>query len=343
MFLFLIGLILLIIVAKLFVLGATAVGQRLSLSPLIIGLTIVAFGTSSPEIAVCSLAAWRDQGAIVCGNIIGSNIFNLLFILGLISVISPIIVRRRLIYWDVPIMIFASLLFWAFSSYGRINRPEGFLLLFGAIAYLFLAFCTLKEEEIALPKPVKGRMVWHLFALAFGLILLAYGSSTLINGVKSLALHWQLSPLFLSLTLVAIGTSLPELFTTLVMMAKKEGEMALGSLIGSNILNLFVVGGIAAIIKPVEVAKNAMQFDLPVLFATAVALLPIAFTGHKIARWEGFLFLGYYALYLIYLGLEATRGPLLPLFQTAFFLFIVPLTAITLLIAIFRHKLHYRN
>ena len=334
---FFVGLILLLVGAKLLVGGATGIGQRLCLSPLIIGLTIVAFGTSSPEIAICSLASWRGESEIVLGNILGSNIFNLLFILGLVAVISPIVVRRRLIFWDVPIMIFGSLLLWAFSSMGSITRPEGFLLFFGILCYIFFAFRMLKQDEFIKPKPIKGNLFFYIFNLIVGLVLLCFGSGFLLKGVELMAVTWGLSPLFLSLTMVAVGTSLPELFTAIICLCKKETEMALGSLIGSNIFNLFAVGGISAIVRPITVVPAAIHFDFPVMIATAVATLPIAFTGHKISRWEGFLFLFYYTLYITYISLSATQIWFLPLFETAFFAFILPLTAITLIVALWRH------
>lgn len=334
---FIIGLILLIIGAKLLVYGASSIGALLRLSPLIIGLTIIAFGTSSPEIAVCALAAARGEGDIVVGNIAGSNIFNLLFVLGFVSLATPVVVRKRLIYWDVPIMIFAALLFWAFSSFGVINRPEGFLLFFGFICYTFFAFRTLKEEEILKPKPVKGRLWLHILWVVVGLLLLSFGSDWLIRGVEKIASHWKVSSLFLSLTLVAVGTSLPEIATTIVCLLKKEGEMALGTLVGSNIFNVFAVGGVASIVKPIAISSQALHFDIPVMFATGVAALPIAITGHKISRWEGVLFLIYYAFYVTYISLAAIKAPILPLFQTAFFGFILPFTVITLIITLWRH------
>lgn len=334
---FFIGLVSLVVGAKALVSGASAIGQRLRLSPLIIGLTIIAFGTSSPEIAVCSLAAYKGEGSIVIGNIVGSNIFNLLFVLALVAIIQPVIVHRRLLFWDVPIMIFASLLLWAFSTFGAISRPEGFLLFFGICCYIFFAFRMLKEDEVIKPKEVKHAIWLQIIWVIIGLALLSFGSDFLITGVQQMAQSWNVSSLFLGLTLVAIGTSLPEVATTIVCLCKREGEMALGSLIGSNIFNIFAVGGISAIVRPFAVSAQAMDFDIPVMFATALATLPIAITGHKISRWEGVLFLAYYALYFAYVVMAAIKTPFLPFFQTAFFAFIAPLTIVTLIIALWRH------
>ncbi|MCH9610046.1 MAG: hypothetical protein S4CHLAM81_08420 [Chlamydiales bacterium] len=334
---FCVGLILLIVGAKLLVSGASGIGQRFGLSPLIIGLTIVAFGTSSPEIALCSLASWRGESEVVIGNILGSNIFNLLFVLGLVALVCPVVVKRRLLIWDVPIMIFASGLFWAFSTFGVISRPEGALLFIGILLYIFFAFRMLKDDEVISSEPVEGPWPLFIFNLVLGLLLLSFGSDRLLTGLESLAIAWGFSPLFLSLTMVAIGTSLPELFTTIACLAKREPEMALGALIGSNIFNIFAVGGISALVRPIEVSSSANLFDFPVMVATAVAALPIALTGHRIARWEGALFIFYYLFYITYIMLQTTNVGLLPLFESAFLFFLLPLTLITLAITLWRH------
>jgi len=343
-FLFIIGLAALIGGAQLLVLGASQLAAILRVSSLIIGLTIVSFGTSAPEIAVCALAAWRGEGALVIGNVVGSNIFNVLLVLGISAVLSPLVVKKQLIRLDVPLMIVISLIFWAFAWKGAFFRWQGFLLLGGMFAYWFFAFYQLKRE----PQPKKTTPVRHSFWpqlvwLLLGIVLLAVGSDLIVRNANILARMFGISELFIGLTMVAIGTSLPELATTIMAVSKKEYDLVVGNVVGSNICNLLAVMGISTLLAPYQiyVPPPAITFHIPIMVVSAIACLPIFITGHKISRWEGVLFLFYYFLYICYFILHALDHPILPLFTTAFFFFILPLSVITLIIAFVRHV--YRN
>ncbi len=335
--LFLIGLLALIIGARLLVFGASQLAATLKLSTLTIGLTVVAFGTSAPEIATCSWAAWNGEGGLVIGNIVGSNIFNTLFILGLLSTISPIVIQKQLIRLDVPIMIGVTILFWILVQNGILGRWEGIALFVGIILYTIFAIrlCPGPKEKAAITLPIHMQLVW----IIVGLVLLALGAQWLILGATRIAQWLNIPQLFVGLTFVAVGTSLPEIAVTLIAIGKKEPEMAVGGLIGSNIFNLLAVGGIAGIIAPqgLAVPANALSFDIPVMLATAIATFPIILTGHLISRWEGLVLLFYYGLYLFYLIFQVLHPAYLPLFSTAFTLFILPLTALVLIIALVRH------
>ncbi len=329
--LFLIGLILLITGGKLLVVGASELGLTLKVPPLLIGLTVVAFATSSPEIAVCLLAAWRDQSALVVGNLVGSNIFNILLVLGVAASIFPLVVKRQLIRWDVPVMIGVSLIFWLLAARGEIGRFSGLFLLLGLIAYIIFSY---KKAEPGGTSPTLP--LWkQLLAIGVGVVFLGIGSELLVSGATDIARYLGVGELAIGLTIVAVGTSLPELTTSLVAIRRKEGDLAVGNIVGSNIFNLLGVAGVTALLSkgPIEVPPKAIWFDIPVMVGVSVAALPIFLTGHLISRWEGALFLAYYALYILYLFFAGT----VPLFTAALLFFILPLTLITLLIGVVRH------
>lgn len=333
---FLLGLFSLIIGAKLLVFGASQLASTLKISSLTIGLTIVAFGTSAPEIATCVAAALKGEGGLVMGNIIGSNIFNTLFVLGLIATIRPIYVAKKLIRIDVPIMIAVFLLFWAFAQNGVLNFWEGIILILAIIAYTWFAISATHSSEKS-----KARIPLYLqiIYILVGLILLTLGADWTVLGAQKIAALLNISSLLVGLTFVAIGTSLPELAASLMAIANDESEMAVGNVIGSNIFNLLAVAGISAIVAPkgVAIANSVLYFDLPVMLGAGIALFPIAITGHLIARYEGIILLLYYFLYLGYLIARLFIPAYLPLFSTAFFFFILPLTLLVIIITIYRH------
>jgi len=343
--LFIIGLALLIIGAEALVRGASRLAAMLNISPLVIGLTVVAFGTSSPEMAVSIHSALAGQADISLGNVVGSNICNVLCILGLSAAIAPLAVSVQLVRLDVPIMIGVSIITLFFGLNDNINRMEGSLLLFGFVGYTtFLIYQSRKQltranqTYINNSKNRKDRNPKHLILnvglVVFGLSLLILGSRWLVNGAISIANMLGISALVIGLTIVAIGTSLPELATSVIASIRGERDIAVGNIVGSNIFNILVVLGLTGAVSPhgIHVSVEALQFDIPVMIVAAVACLPIFFTGHIIARWEGVLFIGYYIAYLIYLILESTSHRVLPFFSMLMLFFAIPLTLITLLI-----------
>ncbi len=349
-FLFLVaGLVLLIAGAELLVRGAARLAAAFGISPLVIGLTVVAFGTSSPELAVSLQSAAAGQADIALGNVVGSNIFNILLILGISAAIIPLVVAQQLVRLDVPIMIGISVLVYLFGLNGQIGRLEGALLFAGIVAYtLFLIRQSRKESKEIQDEyaqeysdrqlhSARQYIVNAVFVVA-GLALLILGARWLVDSAVSLAQALGLSELIIGLTIVAAGTSMPEVATSIVAAARGERDIAVGNVVGSNIFNILAVLGLTSLLAPngVSVPAPALAFDIPVMIAVAVACLPIFFTGFKVARWEGWLFLAYYAIYVLYLILDATQHDALPLFSTAMLVFVVPITVLTLAVFVVR-------
>jgi len=340
--LFVLGLGLLLGGAELLVKGASRLAGALGLSPLVIGLTVVAFGTSSPELAVSLQSAFAGQADLALGNVVGSNIFNILFILGLSAVIVPLVVAQQLVRWDVPLMIGVSCVTYAFGLDGRIGRLDGVLLFAGLVAYTVFGVVQSRRESRAVqaeyaeeygePAPGRAGLLRSVILVVVGLGALVLGSRWLVDGAVAIARTLGLSELIIGLTVVAAGTSLPEVATSVLAALRKERDIAAGNVIGSNLFNLMGVLGVSSLASPqgIQVPEAAEGFDLPVMIAVAVACLPIFATGHRIERWEGALFLGYFALYIGYLVLAATQHDALPLFNQVMLLFVLPLTAITL-------------
>lgn len=349
LFLFILGVILLVAGAEMLVRGASKLAIVAGISPLIIGLTVVAFGTSAPEMAVSIMSGLAGQADIALGNVVGSNIFNVLFILGISAVVTPLVVCQQLVRLDVPLMIAVSILLLVMGSDGRISNIEGTFLFLLLIIYTFFLFAQSKQKNKKIqadcPMPLGEKQAMPLKAWAAnillilsGLVLLVLGSQWMIDGARAIALLFGISELVIGLTIVAAGTSLPELATSIIASLRGERDIAVGNVVGSNIFNILGVLGLSSIVSPegITVHAAAWNFDIPLMIVVAIACLPIFFTGHIIARWEGFLFLGYYATYTLYLILASTQHDALPFFSNAMLMFTIPLTALTLLIVTFR-------
>jgi cation:H+ antiporter len=348
------GFVVLVSGGELLVRGASRLATALRISPLVIGLTVVAFGTSAPELAVSVQAALAGSGDLAMGNVVGSNIFNVLFILGLSAIIVPLAVSSQLIRWDVPVMIVASLLVPVFGWDGGINRFEGAILFCGIVTYTWWCVRKSRRENRAVlaefaqewPNASDHSRKWisNLVLIVVGLILLGGGSRLLIDGSVTIAESLGVSELVIGLTIVAAGTSLPEVVTSLVAAMRGERDIAVGNVVGSNIFNILSVLGLSSVIAPggIEVSAAALQFDIPVMIAVAVACLPIFFTGHVISRWEGGLFFFYYLAYTTYLLLNATNNDLRYIMRDAMLGFIIPLTSVTLVVMV-RRSFQQRN
>jgi cation:H+ antiporter len=294
-------------------------------------------------------ASLHGQADLSLGNVVGSNTFNVLFILGLSAMITPLVVSQQLVRLDVPIMIGVSFLLLLFALDGTLNRWEGAVLFAGAV--LYTVFCvrqSRKESEsiqleyaegvnVAQPGAKRSWMVQVVLILV-GLALLVLGAHGLVTASVSIATALGLSELVIGLTIVAAGTSLPEVATSVVASIRGQRDIAVGNVVGSNIFNILAVLGMASLVMPhgIQVSAAALRFDIPVLIAVAVACLPIFFTGHIIARWEGVLFFGYYLAYLLYILMAATQHQALPLLSTIMMVFVLPLTAITLAVVGYR-------
>lgn len=347
-FLFVAGLVFLIIGAEALVRGASRLATVLGISPLVIGLTVVAFGTSSPELAVSIKSALSGQASIAVGNVVGSNIFNVLFILGLSALIVPLAVSRQLVRLDVPLMIALSVIVLLLSLDENFSRIEGFMLVTGLVIYIwFLIYLSRREnveareeraKDTETEKYAKSSWVKNIGLVVGGLLLLVLGSRWLVDSAVSFAQYLGVSELVVGLTIVAAGTSLPEVVTSVIAAIRGERDIAVGNIVGSNIFNLMGVLGFASIVAPtgIEVSTAVIGFDIPVMIAVALACLPIFFTGGVISRQEGGLLLGYYMAYTLYVVLAASHHDALPMFSAAMLYVVIPLTAVTLVIVALR-------
>jgi cation:H+ antiporter len=347
---FALGLVALVAGAELLVRGASRLSLSFGISPLVVGLTVVAFGTSAPEMAVSVQSAWSGQVDIAIGNVVGSNIFNVLLILGASALITPLVVNQQLIRQEVPVMIAVSLLLWALAADGGIGRWDGVLLLSLVVAYTVLLIRQSRRESSAVraeydeafaAQPENWDSHWgvQLLLVVGGLALLVLGSRWLVEAAVAFAQYLGVSELVIGLTIVAAGTSLPEVATSILAAIRGERDIAVGNVVGSNIFNILAVLGLSATVAPTSltVSPAVLAFDLPVMVAIAVACLPIFFTGNLIARWEGLLFLAYYVAYTAYLIMLATRHDALGPFSTVMGVFVLPITAVTLAVLAHRH------
>jgi len=342
------GLAALIAGAQLLVRGAGKLALGFGISPLVVGLTVVAFGTSSPELAVSVRSTWSGQVDIALGNVVGSNIFNVLFILGASALVSPLVVSVQVIRQEVPIMIAASLLLLGATLDGGLNQVEGLVFVAGLAAYtIFLVI----QSRRTMPAPEAGmaaanppspawddRLAAQLLLIGGGLALLVAGSNWLVEAAVFLARQFGISELVIGLTIIAAGTSLPEVATSLLATLRGDRDIAVGNVVGSNVFNILGVLGLSALVAPVSlpVAPSLAAFDLPVMIAVAIACLPVFFTGRTIARWEGAVFLGYYVAYVAYLILNAQAHDLLTTYTVAMRWVVIPLTVLTLAVVLTR-------
>lgn len=346
--LFLAGLIILIVGADLLVRGASRIAAAFGVSPLVIGLTIVAIGTASPEIAVSLQAAASGQGDLMLGNVLGSNIFNILFILGITAVAAPIVIAEQLIRKDAPIMLGISLLTFALAFDGSLRGFDGVILLFGLVIYIVFALRQSKRESKAVQKefaqefaPKEPRttrnIIINIVFLLIGLGLLVLGSNWLVESATQIAKALGVSELVIGLTIVAVGTSLPEVATSVIAALKKESDIAVGNAVGSNIFNLLGVLGIGAVVAPdgISVASRVLQFDLPVMVFVALVTLPVFYIDNRISRLEGGLLLSYYFVYLVYIILRAADNSALAGVRLIMSFF-VPVTFLALVVIAYR-------
>ncbi|HWP18499.1 MAG TPA: calcium/sodium antiporter [Burkholderiaceae bacterium] len=346
--LFLLGLAALVGGAQLLVRGASRLALSFGISPLVIGLTVVAFGTSAPEAAVAAGAVLDGRDDLAIGNVVGSNIFNVLFILGISALVAPLVVHTQVIRQEVPLMIAAALVLVALAWDGRISRAEAALLLVLMAAYTwFLVWQARKAEEDTtdyaqeIPRSRWDRhwSVQVLLVLA-GLALLVFGSDWLVTAAVAFARALGVSDVVIGLTIVAAGTSMPEVATSLLATFKGERDIAVGNVIGSNLFNILGCLGLSGILtaQGLAVPAGVLNFDLWVMTAALLACLPVFLTGRCIARWEGALFLGYYVAYTTYLILAAQQHGALQAYSQLMMGFVVPLTIVTLAVVLVRPR-----
>lgn len=340
------GLVVLTMGAELLVRSASRLAMAAGISSLVVGLTVVAFGTSAPELVVSVRAALEGRSDVAVGNVVGSNILNVLFILGISALIIPLRVSRQLVRVEVPLMVGASLVMLILAWDGRIGRLDGLLLVLGLLFYAGWTVRRSLREAAAASSDHAGHanrpsipfLIANVTLLAIGLALLAVGSRWFVEAAITIARQRGVSELIIGLTIVAAGTSLPEVATSIVAAIRGERDIAVGNVVGSNLFNILGVLGISGIIaaEGVVVSDAALRLDIPVMIAVAAACLPIFFTGHLIARWEGGLFLGYYAAYTTYLVLSATQAALTRQLSVVMLVFVIPLTTLGLAVSVVR-------
>jgi len=350
---FFLGLVALVLGAELLVRGASRLALSMGVSSLVVGLTVVSFGTSAPELAVSMQSAWSGQVDIALGNVVGSNMFNVLVILGLSALITPLVVHQQLIRQEVPIMIGVSLLLWAMAMDGGISRWEGLLLATLSVGYTILLIFQSRRETAAIQAEVEAEYTqardglpegwgahWsvQLLLILAGFALLAVGSNWLVQAAVDFAQYLGVSELIVGLTIVAAGTSLPEVATSVMAAVRGERDIAVGNVVGSNIFNILAVLGLSASVAPAEltVAPAMLAFDLPIMVAVAVVCLPVFFAGACIARWKGALFIALYAGYCLYLILHATGHDALAGYSRLMSGLVLPLVAVTVLVPAWR-------
>lgn len=335
------GLLVLIVGGEALVRGASTLAAKFGISPLVIGLVVVSAATSAPELAVTVGAVLRGEPDLAVGNVVGSNIANILLILGLSAVVLPLLIKRQLVRFDIPVMVGLSALLVVVSLDGAIGLVDGLLLLAGLAVHTAVSIVLGKRETrlaevTAEPPSAGGRSLplWlAVILLVAGIGLLVLGARLLVDGAVGIASGLGVSSLVIGLTVVAVGTSLPELATSIIAVRRGERDLAVGNIVGSSIFNIGMVLGLPAVIfgQGIPVPSAAIALDLPLMLATAIALLPIAFTGFVIARWEGALFVLLYVSYTAYLVLASTAHSALEGFTDVMIWFVLPLLAITLI------------
>ena len=312
---FILGFVALLVGAEFLVRGASNLAARLGISPLVIGLTVVAFGTSSPELAVSVQGAWSGAAAVSLGNVLGSNVFNILLVLGLSALVAPLVVARQLVRVEVPLMIVATLAVAFFVRDGVLDRMDGGFLFVTVVFYTVYAIrssraesrqieAVIEESGAAVERSSNASLPLQLLSLVGGFITLMTGSEWLVAGAVTIATEMGLSERVIALTLVAAGTSLPEIATSVMASVRGEREIAVGNAIGSNLFNLLTVLGLAALVAPDGIAAGAgvLDFDLPVAFGVALICWPIFVRSFVISRLDGVLLCGLYVLYMVYLA-----------------------------------------
>jgi len=306
-FLLFAGIVLLYGGAEGLVRGSVALARRLSISPLVIGLTVVAFGTSMPELVVSVRAALAGDAGIAAGNVVGSNIANIALILGASALFCPLAVNARIIRIDLPILVLISAGAGVMFLDQSISRGEGLLLLTGLVVYASLSIWGARRETVAiqgvfegaLPE-ARGSLPVNLALVAIGLVLLVLGARFLLAGAVALAEAAGLSEAVIGLTVVAVGTSLPELATSILAALRKEGDIAAGNIVGSNLFNLLGILGISSLVRPL-LGVGMTSVDLGLMIFLAVLLLPLARSGWRLTRAEGLCLLLVYGVYTVYL------------------------------------------
>ena len=357
------GLVLLVAGGEVLVRGASNIAAAIGMSPLVVGLTVVSFATSAPEFAVTMKSVAAGSPGLAVGNVVGSNIANILLVLGIAAIITPLAVKSRVVRFDVPVMIGLSLIVTVMAFNGVIARWQGVTLVVLLAAYVIWTVRIGRsdpegekekldpdwiDDELR-PEPVAERSTRNILAsvvmVAVGIGALVLGASVLVSGATTIASALGLSDLVIGLTIIAVGTSLPEMATSIVAALRGERDLAVGNAVGSNIFNLGAVLGFAAILSPdgIVIPEGAQNLDFLLMTGVAILLLPVVYTGYAVGRWEGILFVSYYVAYTTYLLLMSSEHESLAPFSTVMLAFVIPLTFLFLIVlAVAEHSRRHR-
>ena len=334
------GLVLLVAGAQLLVRCAEHIAAKLKVRPLLIGLTIVAMGSSAPQMTVSLQAAFNDTADIAVGSVIGSNTFNILVTLGLSALIIPLRVSRQLVRLDIPLMIFASAMVFTLALNHQLDRQDGVLLLGGLLIYLLLLLHQSRHSGHHHPHQDRTPTSWlrTLILMGCALLLLGVAGHLLLGAALEVASELGLSERVIGLTIVAVCTSLPELATSLIAAFRGQREIAVGNVIGSNVFNLLGVLGLTALLAPapLSVSPNALAFDLPVMLGVAALCLPVFYSGYRITRVEGLLFLGLYLAYGLHVVSFTTGMPLASKLEHLMLIYVLPALLVFVLLSVVR-------
>ncbi len=348
---FIIGLAALIGGAELFLKGVDRFGLKWRVSPLIMGLTVVAFATGAPELAISLQAAATGSADLVLGNIVGSNIANILLILGICALIKPLQITLRVVRIDVPIVIGASVLLYLIALDGELTSLDGLWLVLGLIAYSVFTFFQIKKERGDLKEEIseddlnKLASGWFFYVknlgfLIIGLALIVKGSDWMVDSAVEIATILGLSELVIGLTIVSIGTSLPEVATSVATIRKGNADMAVANVLGSNLYNILLTLGLTLVIAPniLHVSAAALSLDIPFMVIVSIACIPIFIAGMNLTLSDGAIFLFYYAAYLTYLVLDALGSYYEPLMRKGMLFAVIPLTILYMLARLYQYR-----
>lgn len=344
--LLILGLVALVGGAEALVRGASKLALSFGVSPLVVGLTVVAFGTSAPETAVSVGAALKGTTDLAIGNVVGSNIFNILVILGLSALIKPLVVHRQIVRQELPVMIGSSILLLLMVLDGLLSVPEAAILVGLFVLYTVFLVRQSRAEGKANPTtetppaPTGWDRHWsvQLLLIAGGLVLLVIGSDLLVTSAVEIAKSFGVSDLVIGLTIVAAGTSLPEVATSVMATIRGERDIAIGNVIGSNTFNIMLCLGGAGVVSDggLVVAPQVIAFDIWVMLGVAAATIPLFITGYRITRLNGLLLLGFYGAYAVYLVLSAEAHPSIPDVGSAMMRYVLPGTVVLFVLMMLR-------
>jgi cation:H+ antiporter len=349
---FIAGLAALIGGAELFLKGVDHFGVKWRISPLIMGLTVVAFATGAPELAISLQAAVSGNADLVLGNIIGSNIANILLILGISAMIKPLVVKLRVVQIDVPIVIGASILLYVIAQDGKLTTIDGVWLLLGLLGYSIFTFFQIKQERENQPEETdfeaeqrKLSSGWFFYVknigfLVIGMGLIVKGSDWMVDSAVELATILGLSQLVIGLTIVSIGTSLPEIATSIATIRKGNTDMAVANVMGSNLYNILLTLGLTVVIAPevLMVSPAAIALDIPFMIAVSIACIPIFIAGFDITKFDGFMLLFYYGSYVTYLVLDAIGSSFESTMEMVMLYAVIPATLIYIIWRVINHR-----